>query len=155
MNSSATAPSRRLILLAGLALMLAACKDDAATPYLEFAGGGFIFNYRTANHYYGFVVRQKKPIPDGARLRVDFEIPGGAVQTIEEPAISGRLQYKFQTGDLDGIEPSRAYRATLVLRSADGAELQRLEKSFRTEVDQAKLPDKPLVIGPGYQPNEQ
>ncbi len=143
---------RRLVLLL-LAPLLWACGDDPARPYLEFAGGGFVFNYRTANHFYGFVVRQAKPLPEGARLKVVFEVPGGRTETQEEPAVPGRLQYKFQTGDLEGIVPGHPYVATLlVLDSATGQELGRLTHSFKTDADQSKLPGKPLVVGPGYEP---
>ena len=34
-----------------------------------------------------------------------------------------------------------------------GKELARYERSFHTDVDQASLPSKPLVVGPGYEPN--
>ena len=151
MNSSVTMPDRRALLLALLLPALAACGDDAPKPYFEFAGGGFVFNYRTANHFYGFVVRQKTPLPDGARIRVTFETPQGEqVQNID--AVPGRLQYKFQTGDLDGIVAGHPYKAVLVvLDGATEKELGRLEKTFKTEADQSKLPDKPLVVGPGYE----
>lgn len=142
---------RRLVLFL-LAPLLLACGGEDTRPYLEFAGGGFVFNYRTANHYYGFVARQVRPLPEGARLRVTFEIPGGKTEVQEEPAVSGRLQYKFQTGDLEGIEAGHPYEANLVvLDGATGKELFRLSHSFKTDVDQSKLPAKPLVVGPGYE----
>lgn len=152
MSSSATVLSRRVLLgfvLAGLT----ACGDDPDTPYLDYAGGGFVFNYRTANHFYGFVVRQKKPLPEGARITVRFELPGDRQQVVEERTTGGRLQYKFQTGDIEGIEVNHPYRAVLVLSDASGTELQRLEKTFQTDVDQSRLPSKPLVVGPGYEPS--
>jgi hypothetical protein len=142
---------RRNILLLVLAPLLWACGEDTSRPYLQFAGGGFVFNYRTANHYYGFVVRQQRPLPEGARLKVTFEVPGSKTETQEEPAVPGRLQYKFQTGDLEGIESGHPYTATLVVLDKTGKEIGRLEKSFKTEVDQSKLPDRPLVEGPAYQ----
>ncbi len=143
---------RRLVSLL-LAPLLWGCGDDPARPYLEYAGGGFVFNYRTANHFYGFVVRQAKPLPDGARLKVIFEVPGGKTETQEEPAVPGRLQYKFQTGDLEGIVPGHPYVATLlVLDGPTGQELGRLTHSFKTDADQSKLPGRPLVTGPGYEP---
>ena len=73
----------------------------------------------------------------------------------EIATVPGRLQYKFQTGDLDGIEAGHHYRAILTLLDAEtGRELDRLEKTFKTDVDQSKLPDKPLVAGPGYEQPE-
>lgn len=148
-------PDRRSILLLPLSLMLLGCDGEDKRPYLEYAGGGFVFNYRTANHYYGLVVRQVKPLPEGAKIRVTFEVPGGKTEVQEEAAVPGRLQYKFQTGDLDGIEKNHPYKATVVvLDGKTGAELGRLEKSFKTDVDQSSLPKDPLVVGPGYQPNQ-
>lgn len=150
-RSDMTFHSRRLALLLLAAAVLTACGDDAAGPHLEYAGGGFIFNYRTANHYYGLVVRQKKPLPEGSSFEVRFEVPGGE-QVLQEPILAGRLQYKFQTGDLDKIETGHPYKAVVILRSANGQEIERLEKQFTTTVDQSKLPAKPLVTGPGYEP---
>jgi hypothetical protein len=145
--------SRRLVLLLAISSLLTGCGDDASTPYVEFVGGGFIFNYRTANHYYGFVVRPKKPLPEGSKLEARFEVPGGGPeQVIEQPSRPGQLQYVFQTGDLDGIVKDHPYKATLrIIDGTTGAEIARYEKTFRTEVDQSALPEDPLVVGPGYQ----
>ncbi|MGH6820558.1 MAG: hypothetical protein ACREDU_06810 [Methylocella sp.] len=142
-----------LTLALGSAGFLAGCEDDIAKPYVEFVGGGFIFNYRTANHYYGFVVRQKKPLPDGAKLEAHFEVPGWpAEQVVEQPARSGQLQYVFQTGDLEGIVKGHPYKASLrILDGKTGAEIAKYETSFKTDVDQSALPKDPLVVGPGYQ----
>ena len=41
----------------------------------------------------------------------------------------------------------------VVLAAADGVELQRIERAFESDVDQSVLPERPLVIGPTYQPN--
>lgn len=141
-----------LLLALGFTALLAGCGDDSAKPYLEFVGGGFIFNYRTADHYYGFVVRQKKPLPDGSKLEARFEVPGGPEQVVEQASRPGQLQYVFQTGDLQGIVKGHPYKAVLrVLDGATGAEIAKYEKSFKTDVDQSTLPEDPLVIGPGYQ----
>ncbi|MFO1123385.1 MAG: hypothetical protein U1F47_13860 [Hyphomicrobiales bacterium] len=146
---AATFPRRHFLLLA--AGLLAGCDDDVAGPYLDYAGGGFIFNYRTANHYYGLVVRQKRPLPEGSTLEVHFEVPGG--EEVQRERVTGeRLQYKFQTGDLSGIQPGHPYKAVVLLLDVNGKEIARLEHSFSTAVDQSKLPDKPLVKGPGYEP---
>lgn len=40
------------------AVLLAGCsEDEAEKPYVEFAGGGFVFNYNIAEAYCGFVAR--------------------------------------------------------------------------------------------------
>ena len=131
-------------------LALAACRDDSATPYLEFAGGGFVFNYRTADHYYGFVARQKKPVPEGSKIEVHFEVPGGEEVQVQDGR-PGQLQYVFQTGNLRGILKDHPYKVTLLVKDGSGMELARYERTFTTDVDQSSLPDQPLVVSPGYQ----
>ena len=145
--------SQQLLLAIALAGLLLSCKDDASTPYVEFVGGGFIFNYRTANHYYGFVVRQKKPLPEDSKLEARFEVPGSEPeQVVEQPVRRGQLQYVFQTGDLEGIVKDHPYKAKLrILDRTTGAVIAEYETTFKTAVDQATLPEGPLVVGPGYQ----
>jgi hypothetical protein len=138
------------------AILLAACEDNSKTPYLEFAGGGFIFNYRYADAYYGFVVRPKKPLPEGSVLEARFEMPGGRPDYIvTTKAAPGQLQYLFKTDTLRGIVKGHDYKA--VIRLVDGAtgiEIASYEKTFHADLDQASLPDKPLVVGPAYQKAE-
>ena len=136
-----------------LAVLLSGCGDDSTTPYFEFVGGGFIFNYRNAEHYYGFVARPKKALPDNAKIEVRFEVPGNAPPlVISEPVTPGRLQYMFRTGHLQGIVKGHPYKAVLRLIDATtGQEIAAYEKTFATEADQSTLPDKPLTIGPAYQ----
>lgn len=145
--------SRQLLLAIALAGVFSGCKDDASTPYVEFVGGGFIFNYRTANHFYGFVVRQKRPLPEGSRLEARFEVPGKELeQVVEQPTRPGQLQYVFQTGDLDGIVTGHPYKAALrILDGTTGAVIATYETTFKSAVDQSALPESPLVVGPGYQ----
>jgi hypothetical protein len=135
-------------------LLLAGCEEDASKPYLAYAGGGFVFNYRTADHYYGFVAKPLKPLPEGSIVEAEFELPGEAnTLVLREPAAFGRLQYMFRTPSLRGIVKDKTYTTVLRLIAADGKELASYSRSFQTDVDQAALPDKPLVIGPGYAPN--
>ena len=45
------------------------------------------------------------------------------------------------------------YQVTIRLLDKDGKELQRIERPYKSNLDQAILPEKPLVVGPGYTPN--
>ncbi len=141
------------IVLLALSVVVSGCGEDSNAPYFEFAGGGFIFNYRNAEHYYGFVVRPKRSLPADAILEAHLEMPGGRPPLVlTEPVTPGRLQYMFRTGNLRGIVKDHPYRAVLkLIDGKTGAELGRVEKTFATEVDQSSLPQDPLVIGPGYQ----
>jgi hypothetical protein len=139
-----------------LALSLAACGEDASAPYLEFAGGGFIFNYRNAEAFYGFVARPLRTLPEGSVIEARLEMPGAAEPFVtSEKAVPGQLQYSFKTPFLTGIEKDHEYKAVMRLLDGSGKELARYERSFHTDVDQARLPSKPLVVGPGYQRNPE
>ena len=139
-----------------LALWLAACGgDDPAAPYVEFLGGGFIFNYRLAEADYGFVVKPVRPLPAGSVLEALFEDPaGGPPLRVRQTARSGMLQYSFRSPPVTGVVAGRPYRVELrLLEAATGSELARYERSFRADVGQEALPAAPPVVGPGYQPN--
>jgi hypothetical protein len=140
-----------------LSLTLAACGEEASSPYLEFAGGGFIFNYRNAEAFYGFVARPLRALPEGAVIEARLDMPAGAPPFVTaEKVVPGRLQYSFKTPSLTGIEKGREYKAVIrLIDGATGKELARYERSFHTDVDQASLPSKPLVVGPGYQRNPE
>lgn len=146
---------RRFILAAALASILHGCADDADKPYLEFIGGGFIYNYRLATADYGFVVRRVRKIPAGALIEAEFENPsGGPPIIIRQVVQSTRLSYKFETPPVTGIEAGRDYRVEVRLIDPGNDQIfARYSKSFHADVDQDILPEKPPVIGPGYQPN--
>lgn len=62
----------KMIVLCVAAIMCACSSDDSNKPYLEFAGGGFIFNYRLATTNYGFVARRVRKIPRGTIIEAEF-----------------------------------------------------------------------------------
>jgi len=138
--------------------MFTSCsRDDPAQPYVEFIGGGFIFNYRLADADYGFVVKPVRSIPAGTRLEAVFEDPaGGGPLRVRQAARDGMLQYTFRSPSVRGVVANRPYRAELrLLDPATGNELARYERTFTSDVDQAVLPDRPPVTGPGYQTNPE
>jgi hypothetical protein len=153
-----TAARIRPLFPVALTLWLAACGgDDPARPYVEFLGGGFIFNYRLAEADYGFVVKPLRTIPPGTALEALFEDPaGGPPLRVRQTARSGMLQYSFRSPPVTGVVAGRPYRVELrLLDAATGAELARYERSFTADVGQEVLPATPPVVGPGYQPNPE
>ena len=83
-------------------------------------------------------------------------MPGGAEPYVTTAKIvPGQLQYSFKTPFLQGIEKDHEYKAVMRLIDPAGKELARYERSFHTDVDQSTLPPKPLVVGPGYEPNPE
>ncbi|MDP6707835.1 MAG: hypothetical protein QF893_15935 [Alphaproteobacteria bacterium] len=136
-----------------LAAQLWACDDSGDDqPYVEIVGGGFIFNYRLAEAYYGFVARVVRQPPDGAILEATFENPSRAAPIVQRQVYDGRRTgYKFETPPLRGIEAERDYRVELRLLTPDGGTvIASYATSFRTYTGQEVLPKRPLTVGPGY-----
>jgi hypothetical protein len=138
-----------------LGLALAACKEEAPTPFLKIVGGSFMFNYRYSKMSYGFVARQLRPLPEGSVLEASFDLPDTDRKfIISKPAKAGQLQYSFETEPLRGVKKNMPYKVQLKLLEANtGKELAVIEQVFKSDVDQDTLPSKAAVVGPGYQVN--
>lgn len=129
-------------------LALAACSEKG--PYLDVSGGSFVFNYRLAEAYAGLVVAPRRALPDHSRIEARFEDPsGGPPIVLSKDVTAGRREYSFTTDALKGIVANRDYRVTVRLVGADGTAIETIEKTFRSDVDQSILGDKPLTAGPG------
>jgi hypothetical protein len=135
------------------AVLLLAC-SNVDKPYIEFIGSGFIFNYRLAEADYGFVVKPVRRIPAGTILEAQFENPsGGEPIVIRETAKFGRLQYVFRTPPVRGVKANREYHVELrLLDPADKHVIAGYSRTFRSDVDQSMLPERPPIVGPGYHP---
>jgi hypothetical protein len=135
------------------ALLVAACTQQADLPYLRIVGGGFVFNYRLATATAGVLVAAEKELPEQATVEVSMENPAGGAPITLDPVVPG--SFEFVTPPLSGIEAGKEYRVTVRLVGPDGKEVEKIEKTFRSQVDQSVLPEKPLTIGPGYEPNPE
>ncbi len=129
--------------------------EDASQPYVEFAGGGFVFNYNVAVAYYGFVARVVRPVPPGTILEAEFEDPAGGPPIVTR-GVAGvyARQFRFESPPVEGVRADRDYRVVLRLIDPDtGALMAAYSRNFRSELDQDMLPAAPTTIGPGYRPN--
>ena len=150
-----------VVVMLVLALGLVAC-DDSETPaepepYLKIVGGGFIFNYRVADAFYGFIATPLRSLPEGSRLVAQFEDPAGGPPFIEQQDVGAKtLRYSFRSPPLQSIKAGQAYHVELRLIAAeDGALLETLTRSYTSQIGQEINPDKPLTVGPGYHPNPE
>ena len=134
-------------------LVLAVACTEGEGPYLEFLGGGFVFNYRLAEAEYGFVVKRLRRIPDGTIIEAQLENPaGGAPFVVRETASWDRLEYVFRSPPVRGIEAERDYRVEVrLIDPADGRVLATYARAFRSDVGQAVLPGRAPVVGPRHQ----
>lgn len=143
--------TRRLLVLACVALALTACADEDKPP-LQIIGGSFVFNYRIAQLTYGVVVRQLRPLPQGSIVEASFDLPGTSDKyVLTKPARAGTLQYSFESVPLKGVKKGEKYTVRIrVLKAGGTEEIFMAEKTYTVDVDQSTLPSKPLVTGPGY-----
>lgn len=150
---------RRLsfLVIAAFVVSLGACDESDDGAYLEFVGGGFMFNYRLAEAFYGFVARPLREIPEGTIIEAQFEDPsGGAPLVVTQIAKDYRQEFSFHSPPVKGVVAGRDYKVELRLLSAgDRKLLASYSTSFRSSADQAVLPDAPTVVGPGYLRNPE
>lgn len=139
------------MLFASLALAAACAESDG--PYLEFLGGGFVFNYRLAEADYGFVVKRVRRLPEGTIIEARLENPaGGEPFVLRETASWNRLEYVFRSPPVQGVKAGRDYRVEVrLIDPAAGRVLGTYARNFRSDVDQSVLPEQAPVVGPGYQ----
>ena len=143
------------LMIAGI--FLGACGDEADRPYLEFTGGGFIFNYRIGEAFYGFVAKPARKIPEGTEIVAEFENPaGGDPITVKQTAKPSQLQYMFRTPGVQGVVKDRAYSVIVkLIKPGSDQPLAVYSKEYKSSINQADLPNVALTIGPGYHPNPE
>ena len=141
----------RHLLLSAAIVALAACEDGGG-PAASFAGGGFVFNYRIGEAFYGVVISTKGKLPDGAVIQAQFENPaGGPAIVVKEIFRQGQRKYMLRTPALKGIKKDVPYRIVVEIHDKSGAPvIEPLEKTVKSDIDQATIPQEPMLIGPGY-----
>lgn len=131
-------------------------EDPADKPYLRIVGGGFIFNYRVSDVYYGFTAIVQKPLPTGTIVEAAFEDPaGGTVHTVRQ-RIGGPEMAKFamRSPSVRGVEAGKPYNVAIRVFDRDEKHLLwQDDMQFTSQVSDAVVPDAPLTVGPGYARN--
>jgi hypothetical protein len=141
---------RRLMVAASL--LLAACSGNS--DYLAVAGGGFIFNYRIAEAKYGIALKPMRELPEHGVVEATFENPsGGDSFVVRKEGPFNPTRIALETPQVSGVVKNHPYKVRVVLSDETGKALQTIERTYKSELDQTVLPDKPLAIGPGYQKN--
>ena len=127
----------------------------ATTTRLEFAGGGFLYNYRIAETRYGLSMRIVNPVPIGANLEVTFENPTGGDPFIVTHSVGSEISLiDVESPALPDVATGRDYVVVIRLRERlTNAVMETHERKFRTNIDPSIMPKKPLTVGPGYRRN--
>jgi hypothetical protein len=143
------------LLLTGIGLY--GRENPADKPYLVVAGGGFIFNFRVAEAFYGFTVKVQKPLAVGSIIQAQFEDPAGGPPFVEETRVNARTtRYSLRSPGVHGVKKGQPYEVVISLYDYTGEELmERQTRQFKSSLDSKFVPEKPLTIGPGYAPNPE
>ena len=130
--------------------------DPAEKPYLLVMGGGFIFNYRVADVYYGFTAAIARPLPTGSIVEAAFENPAGGPAYVVRQRVGGAqmTRLSLRSPPVRGVEANHPYKVELRVLDREGrALLWSRELAFKSDISDAVVPDRPLTVGPGYARN--
>ncbi|WP_274627719.1 hypothetical protein [Arvimicrobium flavum] len=139
------------------AVALGGCRESAGKgDYFEISGRLFSFNYRVATAVYIVTLRPLKPIQQGQVAVATFENPAGGEPIVVEQKVWANLdKVTIESPPLECVVKDRPYSASIVISGPDGQQLQALETTITSDLDQSVLPDRPLVIGPVYELNPE
>ncbi|RCW77651.1 hypothetical protein [Phyllobacterium bourgognense] len=141
------------LLLFGL-LSLSACRDAGEGDYVNVSGKIFVFNYRIAEATYLLTLAKLRPLPDGSMLETTFENPAGGDPMIVRQKIWPTMEkITIESPPVKCVKANREYKVSMRLEDANGKLLQTIERKMISDTDQSVMPDKPLVVGPFYDPN--
>jgi hypothetical protein len=143
-----------LLLITGM--FLSGCKDESRSGYVELTGRVFIFNPRVASATYFVSLGILKPLPEGTRIEALFDDPaGGERLRVSEfvRIVAGKIA--VESPNLNCVQKGKRYAFELKLFDPSGTVLQTVSSSIESSLDQSVMPDAPLVIGPGYEPNPE
>lgn len=142
--------------LALATLSLGACRDTGEEGYFAVSGRLFEFNYRLAVATYVITLNPLKPLDDGNVAVVSFENPAGGEPIVVEQKIWPKLRHvTLESPPLTCVVKDKPYAVSIRIEGPDGRLMQTLDTTVTSSLDQSILPDKPLVVGPAYDPNPE
>lgn len=146
--------SLMIVSLVVLAEFPGGCRDAGEGDYVNVTGRIFVFNYRIAQATYLLTLGKLRPLPDGAILQATFENPaGGSPFVVRQKVWPMMEKITVESPPVKCVKANREYNVSMRLQDADGKVLQTIERKMISDVDQSVMPDRPLVVGPFYDPN--
>jgi len=127
-------------------------EDQGEKPFLQISGGGFIFNYRNAEAFYGFTAEVLRPVENGAILEATFEDPaGGNPYVVTDRLTAMTTIYSLRTPPLQGIAAHKPYNVSIKVYDRQHAKLiWETQRSYSSQLGDEMMPEHPLTVGPGY-----
>jgi len=147
--------ARKTLLLTALLLVplaLGACRDSG--KLFELSSRLMVFNYREAKVTYLMNLTPIQPIGERQVAVTTFENPaGGEPLVVRQKLFPEHKKVTIESPPLECVVKDRPYKVGIRIEKEDGTLLQSIDTTMISSQDQNMLPDKPLVIGPGYQRN--
>jgi hypothetical protein len=146
---------RKMLLLSALAMLaLSASCQREKTDYFSINGKIFIFNIKLARAYYMLDLNRLKATPDNSVARAEFENPaGGPVLVTEQKVFPEMTRIDLQSPDINCVVADKPYKIHITLRDPDGKELQAMDTTLTSTLDQTVMPATALVVGAAYDKN--
>ncbi len=142
--------------MAAMTLALGACRDTGKEAFFEVTGRLVVFNYREAMLTYIVTLKPLKPIEAGEVAVTTMDNPAGGMPLVfEQKLFPGHAKVTIESPPLECVVKDRPYKVAIRIEAADGTLLQNIETTMVSAQDQDMLPDRPLVVGPGYDPNPE
>lgn len=155
-------PERRFLRAAFVAsvlalLGLAGCRESGGEgEYFALSGRLFVFNYRVATVRYVVTLRPLRPVGEGEVAVASFENPaGGEPIVVRQKIWPMSEQVTIESPPLECVVKDLPYKVSIRIEDAKGVAMQALETTMASSQDQSVLPDKPLAVGPFYDPNPE
>lgn len=142
--------------LAGSLPGLPACQRPAEQAGYKLTGKIFVFNYRIAQATYMLTLNRQKGMREGLHFTATFENPtGGLPYILQRPIFAAQDRLVIESPAIECVRKGRPYKVGVVIFDSAGIEVEKLETTVTSDLDQSVLPLKPLVIGPAYQRNPE
>lgn len=149
----------RLMLVAALlaaTAALGACRDTGKDALFEISGRLVVFNYREATLTYLVTLRPLRPIGEGQVAVTTIDNPaGGAPLVFSRKLFPNQAKVTIESPPLECVVKDKPYKVAIRIEGADGGLLQEIDTTMVSAQNQDMLPDRKLVVGPGYDPNPE
>jgi len=137
-----------------LLLVTVGCQRQSEGPF-ELQGHIFVFNYRLAYASYLVTFRKIGAVPEGTYYIATFENPdGGEPLVVQRKVFPAQEKLSIESPHLRCIRKNKPYSIRVDIFHPDAKPMQAIETTVTSDLDDTILPEKPLVSGPAYEPNE-
>lgn len=145
-----------IILMLVMITVLGGCREQDNARYVEMTSRIFVFNVRVAEASYLVTLKVLRTIPEGASVIASFTNPdGGEAIIVEQKIWPKRDKIVLESPALSCVKKDKPYPYDIKILRPNGEILQVLAGVITSTLDQTILPDRPLFVGPGYEPNPE